>query len=264
MPSGQRLENKVAIVTGAGTRGEIAGTGQAASILMAREGAKVLLSDIDIDRAEETLNTIEKEGGTAKIFIGDVTSEKDCEAMVNESVKQFGKLDILFNNVGGPGGGMVTEIEEEDWHRSIDLNMKSAVMGSKYAIPTMEKSGGGSIINLSSIIGLVGYPTGLNAGAFNPYPPSKGAVIQLTKNMAVELASHKIRVNCICPGFLKTNLTKAYWTNNEKLKFLEDRHPMGRLGDPIEVAYTCLYLASDESSYVTGIALPVDGGYTAQ
>ena len=103
MPSGQRLENKVAIVTGAGTRGEIAGTGQAASILMAREGAKVLLSDIDIDRAEETLNTIEKEGGTAKIFIGDVTSEKDCEAMVNESVKQFGKLDILFNNVGGPG-----------------------------------------------------------------------------------------------------------------------------------------------------------------
>ena len=119
MPSGQRLENKVAIVTGAGTRGEIAGTGQAASILMAREGAKVLLSDIDIDRAEETLNTIEKEGGTAKIFIGDVTSEKDCEAMVNESVKQFGKLDILFNNVGGPGGGMVTEIEEEDYRSMI-------------------------------------------------------------------------------------------------------------------------------------------------
>ena len=119
MPSGQRLEGKVAIVTGAGTRGEIAGTGQAAAILMAKEGAKILLCDIDLERAEETLDVIEKEGGTGKIFIGDVTSEKDCEAMINEAVKQFGKLDILFNNVGGPGGVMVTEIEEEDWHRSV-------------------------------------------------------------------------------------------------------------------------------------------------
>ena len=115
MPSGKRLEGKVAIVTGAGTRGEVAGTGQAAAILMAREGAKILLSDIDINNAEETLSVIKKEGGEGKIFIGDVTSEKDCESMINEAVKEFGKLDILFNNVGGPGSGMVTEIEEEDY-----------------------------------------------------------------------------------------------------------------------------------------------------
>ena len=154
--------------------------------------------------------------------------------------------------------------ESDVWNKVLDVNLNGTYLMSRFAVPEMRKAGGGAIVNLSSIMGLVGYPTGLNAGAFNPYPPSKGAVIQLTKNMAVELAADQIRVNCICPGFLKTNLTKAYWTDKDRLKFLEDRHPMGRLGDPIEVAYTCLYLSSDESSYVTGIALPVDGGYTAQ
>ena len=254
MPSGERLENKVAIVTGAGTRGEIAGTGQAASILMAREGAKVLLSDIDIDRAEETLNTIEKEGGTAKIFIGDVTSEKDCKAMVNESVKQFGKLDILFNNVGGPGGGMVTEIEEEDWHRSIDLNMKSAVMGSKYAIPTMEKSGGGSIINVSSI-------DGTQAGSTRnvPYSISKAAISHLSRIMAVHHGRQNIRVNCVAPGHVYGAFPNRFKKMEDDWRELRKKAgPLGTEGTAWDVAWAVVYLASDEAKWVTGVILPVD------
>ena len=259
MPSGQRLENKVAIVTGAGTRGEIAGTGQAASILMAREGAKVLLSDIDIDRAEETLNTIEKEGGTAKIFIGDVTSEKDCEAMVNESVKQFGKLDILFNNVGGPGGGMVTEIEEEDWHRSIDLNMKSAIMGSKYAIPTMEKSGGGSIINVSSI-------DGTQAGSTRnvPYSISKAAISHLSRIMAVHHGRQNIRVNCVAPGHVYGAFPNRFKKMEDDWRELRKKAgPLGTEGTAWDVAWAVVYLASDEAKWVTGVILPVDAGVQA-
>ena len=259
MPSGQRLENKVAIVTGAGTRGEIAGTGQAASILMAREGAKVLLSDIDIDRAEETLNTIEKEGGTAKIFIGDVTSEKDCEAMVNESVKQFGKLDILFNNVGGPGGGMVTEIEEEDWHRSIDLNMKSAVMGSKYAIPTMEKSGGGSIINVSSI-------DGTQAGSTRnvPYSISKAAISHLSRIMAVHHGRQNIRVNCVAPGHVYGAFPNRFKKMEDDWRELRKKAgPLGTEGTAWDVGWAVVYLASDEAKWVTGVVLPVDAGAQA-
>ena len=259
MPSGQRLENKVAIVTGAGTRGEIAGTGQAASILMAREGAKVLLSDIDIDRAEATLNTIEKEGGTAKIFIGDVTSEKDCEAMVNESVKQFGKLDILFNNVGGPGGGMVTEIEEEDWHRSIDLNMKSAVMGSKYAIPTMEKSGGGSSINVSSI-------DGTQAGSTRnvPYSISKAAISHLSRIMAVHHGRQNIRVNCVAPGHVYGAFPNRFKKMEDDWRELRKKAgPLGTEGTAWDVAWAVVYLASDEAKWVTGVILPVDAGVQA-
>ena len=259
MPSGERLENKVAIVTGAGTRGEIAGTGQAASILMAREGAKVLLSDIDIDRAEETLNTIEKEGGTAKIFIGDVTSEKDCKAMVNESVKQFGKLDILFNNVGGPGGGMVTEIEEEDWHRSIDLNMKSAVMGSKYAIPIMEKSGGGSIINVSSI-------DGTQAGSTRnvPYSISKAAISHLSRIMAVHHGRQNIRVNCVAPGHVYGAFPNRFKKMEDDWRELRKKAgPLGTEGTAWDVAWAVVYLASDEAKWVTGVILPVDAGVQA-
>ena len=259
MPSGQRLENKVAIVTGAGTRGEIAGTGQAAAILMAKEGAKVLLSDIDIDRAEETLNSIEKEGGIGKIFIGDVTSEKDCEAMIKESVKQFGKLDILFNNVGGPGGGMVTEIEEEDWHRSIDLNMKSAVMGSKYAIPAKEKSGGGSIINVSSI-------DGTQAGSTRnvPYSISKAAISHLSRIMAVHHGRQNIRVNCVAPGHVYGAFPNRFKKMEENWRELRKKAgPLGTEGTAWDVGWAVVYLASDEAKWVTGVVLPVDAGVQA-
>ncbi|MEC7870867.1 MAG: SDR family oxidoreductase [Chloroflexota bacterium] len=259
MALGNRLKDKVAIVTGAGTRGEIAGTGQAASILMAREGAKILLCDIDIDRAEETLNVIEKEDGTGKIFIGDVTSEKDCEAMINESIKQFGKLDILFNNVGGPGSGMVTEIDEEDWHRSIDLNIKSAVMGSKYAIPAMEKSGGGSIINVSSI-------DGTQAGSTRnvPYSISKAAISHLSRIMAVHHGRQNIRVNCVAPGHVYGAFPNRFKKMEEDWRDLRKKAgPLGTEGTAWDVGWAVVYLASDEAKWVTGVVLPVDAGVQA-
>ena len=256
----ERLQNKVAIITGAGS-----GIGRETAILFAKNKAKLVVTDINTGILNEVIEAIEKTGGEAIPIKSDITKENDVQKIVDFAVDKYGGIDILINSAGVSARNAMPEnaAETDVWNKVLDVNLNGTYLMSRFAVPVM-KQGGGSIINLSSIIGLVGYPTGLKAGAFNPYPPSKGAVIQLTKNMAVELASHKIRVNCICPGFLKTNLTKAYWTNNEKLKFLEDRHPMGRLGDPIEVAYTCLYLASDESSYVTGIALPVDGGYTAQ
>ena len=256
-----RLENKVAGITGAGS-----GIGKETAILFARNKARVVITDINTEMLNEVAGFIEKDEGQVVSIKSDITKEDDVTKIIDVATDKYGGIDVLINSAGvSARNAMPNNAPESDvWNKVLDVNLNGTYLMSRFTVPVMKEGGGGSIVNLSSIIGLVGYPTGLNAGAFNPYPPSKGAIIQLTKNMAVELAPDKIRVNCICPGFLRTNLTKAYWTDKERLKFLEDRHPMGRLGEPIEVAHSCLYLSSDESSYVTGIALPVDGGYTAQ
>ena len=201
----QRLKDKVAIVSGAGTRGPMPGTGQATAILYARHGAKVLLTDFDLARAEETQASIAAEGGTASVFQADATSEVDCRGMIETCVERYGGLHVLFNNVGGIGSGMVTEIEEEYLDRAIAVNLKSAILTSKHAIPAMIDSGGGSIINVSSI-------DGLRAGwtANVPYAVAKAGLAQLTRVTAVHHGRDNIRVNCIAPGHLYAPFVAQY------------------------------------------------------
>ena len=255
-----RLQNKVALVTGGGS-----GIGRATSLLFAAEGARVVVSDLKEESAHEVVTSIRAQGGEASEVVGDVSVADDAERMVRAAVEPHGRLDVLVNSAGigvrnalGPGAS-----HEELWDRIMDVNLKGTYLVSWYAVPEMKRSGGGSIVNLASIMGLVGYTPGLTDG-FNPYAPSKGGVVQFTRTLGVDCAADNIRVNCICPGFLKTPLTEPLTSNQETLAALEDLHPMGRLGRPEEVAYAALFLASDESSFVTGAPLVVDGGYTAR
>lgn len=201
LPPGRlRLAGKVAIVTGAGSSGPGVGTGKATALLFAREGAKVLLVDREVGAAAETLADIESEGGAAAVFQGDVTSAADCAAMADAAVENFGALHILFNNVGISGPGAPTEVDEALWDKVLEVNLKSMMLTTKYAVPKMIASGGGSIINVSSIVGM-------RAGSFGasiPYAASKSGVIGLTANMAVHLGRDNIRVNCLAPGHLYT------------------------------------------------------------
>ena len=255
-----RLDNKVALITGGGS-----GVGRATAILFASEGARVAVADMNEARAQETVEQIKAASGEAVALGGNVTESRDAERMVHAAVERHGSLDVLVNSAGvatrnalGPDAS-----PEELWDKVIDVNLKGTYLVSWHAVPEMKRVGGGSIVNLSSIMGLVGYNVGFGGG-FSPYPPSKGGVIQLTKNLAIDCAADKIRVNCICPGYLRTPLTEPLTGDPEVLKALESKHPMGRLGLPEEIAYAALFLASDESSFVTGSSLAVDGGYTAQ
>ena len=254
-----RLKNKVALITGAGS-----GIGRAAAILFAREGARVAAADISPSAAAETVHSIEDLGGHAIALSGDVSDSEDACRMVRSTVDAFGRLDILLNSAGVSARNALPEgaPPEDVWDKVVDVNLKGTYLPSWHAAPEMEKSGGGSIVNLASIMGLVGYPVGIGGG-FNPYPASKGGVVQFTRSLAIDSASKKIRVNCLCPGFIATNLTKALTEDPNMLARLEGLHPMGRLGRADEVAQAALYLASDESGFVTGTALAVDGGYTA-
>ena len=254
-----RLANKVVIVTGAGIRGEIAGTGQATSILMAREGAKILLADINFKRVQLTHLEIKKEGGESSIFIGDVTKEKDCKSMIEKCVQLYGRIDILFNNVGGFGRGSVVEIEEKDWYKSTDLNLKSVIMSCKHAIPYMSKSGGGSIINISSIDGIRA------GGSLNvPYSVSKAGVAHLTRIMAVHHGRENIRVNCIAPGHIWGSFPNAKEKISEELRELRRKvGPLGTEGTAWDIAWAVVFLASDESKWISGIVMPIDAGVHA-
>ena len=247
-----RLEGRVAIVTGAGS-----GIGEATALTFAKEGARVAVADV-VDRAgNDTVEQIRATGGNAIFVHTDVTSASDVQGMVRATTDNFGRLDVLFNNAGIAMRFAVADLPEDDWDRCIDINLKGVYLGSKYAIPAMIANGGGSIINTASIYGIVG---GLNRAA---YVASKGGIVNLTRGMALDYANRNIRVNCICPGFTDTPIIKSIVEDPTKYKALVDQHPMGRLATPLDIAYGALYLASDESAFVTGIALPIDGGYTA-
>jgi NAD(P)-dependent dehydrogenase (short-subunit alcohol dehydrogenase family) len=250
-----RLVGKVAIVTGAGSSGEIMGNGKATAILFAREGAKVLLVDNQEDRVAQTLDTITSEGGDASIFTADVCRADDCEAMVNTTVKRYGRLDILHNNVGIGGSGTVLEVSEEDWDRVMSVNLKSMMLTSKFAIPQMISSGGGgSIVNISSISAI--RPRGLTA-----YSVSKGGVIALTQAMAMDHAPDGVRVNCIMPGPVYTSMVARNMTD-ERRETRRQASPLGVEGTAWDIGYAGLFLASDEARWITGVILPVDGGVT--
>ena len=254
-----RLKDKAALVTGAGS-----GIGRAVSALFASEGARVACADLSHASAEETVAEIERIGGRAVALSGDVSVAEDAAGMVDGAVDALGRLDIVVNSAGVTARNALPQGSDADdvWDRVIEVNLKGTYLVSRCAVAHMQRCGGGSIVNLASTMGMVGYPPGLG-GALNPYPPSKGGVIQLTRNMAVDLGRDGIRVNCLCPGFVETDLTKSLTDDPPTLEMLESRHPLGRLGRPEEVANAALYLASDEASYVTGAALTVDGGYTA-
>lgn len=258
-----RLANKVALVTGGGS-----GIGQATAELFAREGARVVVADKSEGPARLIADQINSAGGRAAFAGGDVSRPEEAEAMVAAAIDSFGGLDVLVNSAGvsprnatGPDAG-----EDEIWDTVLAVNLTGTYLVSKFAVPQLLRRGGGSIINLASIIGVVGYPREIPSilGPFNPYPPSKGGVVQLTRNMATQLAPDGIRVNCICPGYVESNLIAKLIEDPAMHQKLIDRHPIGRLGRPEEIAYAALFLASDESSFVTGAPMMVDGGYTAQ
>jgi len=253
-----RLEGKVAIVTGAGSSGPGVGTGKATSILFAREGAKVLLVDRVARHAEETLATIHEEGGEASVFEADVTKAADCQVMAEAAVERYGGLHVLFNNVGIRGSGSVVDVREEDWDRVLEVNLKSMMLTSKYAIPRMVQGGGGSIINVSSIAGL----RAGSGGASIPYSASKGGVIALTTSMAVHHGRDNIRVNCIAPGHIYTPMVAVDMP--EETRDLRRRAgPLGTEGTAWDIAWAALFLASDESRWISGVVLPVDAGLLA-
>lgn len=250
-----RLENKVAIVTGAGSRAAGIGNGRAAAILFAREGARVLLVDTNTAAAEATLASIKEEGGEAEVFMADVSSAADCRAVVERAVSRWRRLDILDNNVGIEGLGSVVSVTEEDWDRVMTVNVRSMMLTGKYAVPAMAAGGGGSIINISSIGAL--RPRGQT-----PYSTSKGAVIALTRAMAIDHAKDRIRVNCIAPGPMYTPMVYAGGMSEEARERRRRASPLGMEGTGWDIGYAALFLASDEARYITGVVLPVDGGVT--
>ncbi|HEX5116922.1 MAG TPA: SDR family oxidoreductase [Pseudonocardiaceae bacterium] len=247
------LAGRVALITGAGSRGEAAGTGQATAILFAREGASVVLFDADERAARTTAESIQAEGGTCTVVVGDVTSDADCARAVAAAVDTWGRLDVLHNNVGVSSVGTVVDVAEDEWDRLMAVNVKSIMLTGRHAIPAM--AGGGSIINTSSVSAM--RPRGLTG-----YSAAKGAVITLTRAMAVDHGAAGIRVNCVIPGPLYTSMALADGMTDEKRERRRESSVLGIEGTGWDVAQCALFLASDRSRYITGVAIPVDGGAT--
>src|SRR3979411_1583764 len=253
-----RLKGKVAIVTGAGSRAEGIGNGRATSVILARHGARVMLVDTVAHWVEETRRLIEAEDGVCQIVEGDVSDPASCQVIVARTVDAWGRLDILVNNVGitGPRGNAV-EGDIAACDSAMLVSFASIMLMAKYTIPEMIKSGGGSIINLSSVAGLLGgHPSLL-------YPTSKGAIVSLTRAIAAHLGRDGIRVNCIAPGTVYTPMVASRGMTPEMRKARSEGTLLGTEGTGWDVGYGALFLASDESRWITGITLPIDGGATA-
>lgn len=243
-----RLENKVAIVTGASS-----GLGEAIAKMFLKEGAKVVLSDIN-----EYAN-LESLGENALLFKADVSKKEEVENLVNFAVEKFNTLDVMVNNAGIAVGSSIFDLEEDLWQKTIDINLKGVMLGTKFAAKYMRENNiKGSIINISSIAGSIGFQNSV------AYCSSKGGVSQLTKAAGVELAPYGIRVNAIAPGYIKTNMTKFVYEDEAVNKEIEKSTPAGKMGEPDDIAYGAVYLAGEESKFVIGATLFIDGGFTAQ
>ena len=256
-----RLAGKVAIVTGAASRGEGVGTGKATAILFAREGAKVLLVNRSASRAQELQREIEQEGGECSVCPTDITNASEVERMVDTAIRRYGKLDILVNNVGYGGPGTVVTVTEEVWDNQMNVNLKSMMWCSKYSIPRMIASGGGVIINVSSLAGIV---AARRPGGLVAYAASKAGVHGLTLSMAADFAADGIRVNCLLVGTLYTPVAGAYRATGPLTDEERERRrravPLQTEGTGWDVGWAAVYLASDEARWITGAFLPVDGG----
>ena len=250
---GRQLENKVAIVTGAGS-----GIGAASAIRFANEGAQVLVVDIRMHKAEQTVAEIEATGGIALAHALDVADADQVALMVDSCVDKFGRLDGLSNNAGTLRPGNAVDLAPEDWDLVMGVNVRSVYLGAKFAVPHMRKNGAGSIINTASISGLHG------DGGSVVYAASKGAVINLTRALSTDHAPEGIRVNAICPGTIETPPVQRMMADPDAYQRNIDAHALRRLGQPEEIANAALWLASEESSFVTGEAIVVDGGLRAQ
>jgi NAD(P)-dependent dehydrogenase (short-subunit alcohol dehydrogenase family) len=251
----KRAENKVVIVTGGAL-----GIGRESCLLLAKEGAKVAVTDVLDKEGRELTQEINQSGGVAKFWHLDVTDEKEVEKVCGEVVSAFGKLDALVNNAGIGGVDKPThELTETEWDSVMNVNVKGVFFCTKHAIPYIQKSGRGSIVNISSIYGLVG------AGDIPHYHASKGAVRLMSKNDALIYAKDNIRVNSVHPGFIWTPMVETFVNKNpEQRKKLDSLHPLGHIGEAIDIAYGILYLVSDESKFITGSELVIDGGYTCK
>ena len=252
-----QFQGKSAVVTGAA-----GGIGRASAIAFAREGAGVVVADLNLEGCEETVAMIASERGKAVAIKTDVSSSTDVQAMVKKAVDEFGGLNFAHNNAGIEGAvGMTADYDENEWDRVLTINLKSTFLCMKYEIPEMIKKGGGAIVNTASIAGLVGYMT------MPAYSASKHGMVGLTKTTALEYATRGVRVNAICPGGVKTPMVDRMSATQNKEEFeamIRAMHPMGRIGEPEEIANVAVFLCSDKASFITGQALAADGGFVAQ
>lgn len=259
-----RLDGKIALVTGCGSSGPGWGNGKAIAVLLARQGASVFGVDLDLEAAEATRELIRAEGGVAEVLAVDVTDQAQVGAMAAACIERFGRIDILVNNVGRSEPGGPVEMSEATWDEQMDVNVKSAFLTCKSVLPIMERQGGGAVVNISSVAGLryVGKPQ-------VAYAAGKAALMQFTRTTAVLYAGRGVRLNCVVPGLMFTPLVQRLaekYANGDFDGFVARRHqqvPMGRMGDAWDVAHAVLFLASDESRYITAQEIVVDGGLTA-